>query len=283
MARFSEKPHVTSGKAGSPSVGRRDVIRLAGAGGLGLVAIHAVPGEWAKPIVESIIVPLHAQGSPGLGGALYGCGRDGQLFLINILTGAGTLVANLPFGATEIEWDALSGRAWAQQPDGDFTMTEFDIVTGAAIGGPINNNASFTGLEFVGGTLYGAWITESGGSSIFGTLDPATGISVPIGPTGVGPISGLAYNGTMYGVAGGGGSTFYTINMATGAATAIGTTGVAYLGSLEFGPDGNLYAGGGNTEGGNFYRINTATGAATLVGPSGFNSINGLALAAPVP
>ena len=50
---------------------------------------------------------------------------------------------------------------------------------------------------------------------------------------------------------------------------------------LQFGPDGNLYAGGDNTDGGHLYRVNQTTGAATLVGASGFlpsAGLTGLAL-----
>jgi len=277
MPKFpsEQDPHLS--KTASRAVGRRDLIRLVGTGGLGLAAVKVLPGKWTKPVVDGLVLPAHAQASPGAG-ALYGSNRDGALFLLNTVTGVGTLVGNMPFDATEIEYDGLSMRAWAQQRNGAFTITEFDISTAAGIGGPVNDNASFTGLEFVGGVLYGVWIAEGGGASTFGTLDPTTGISSAIGLTGVGPISGLAYNGTMYGIAGGGSpADLYTINMGTGVATVVGSAGIG-AGSLQFGPDANLYAGGDNDDGGNLYRINTGTGAATLVGATGFGSVTGLTL-----
>jgi hypothetical protein len=47
-------------------------------------------------------------------------------------------------------------------------------------------------------------------------------------------------------------------------------------GSLEYGPDGMLYAGGGQVNEGLLYRVNPATGATTLVGDTGFSDISGL-------
>ncbi|MDI6808293.1 MAG: hypothetical protein QME66_04835 [Candidatus Eisenbacteria bacterium] len=69
------------------------------------------------------------------------------------------------------------------------------------------------------------------------------------------------------------------INLMTGQAIPVGPTGImGALGGLEFGPDGNLYGGGNQQNGGNIYRIDPNTGQATLVGPSGFYGITGLTL-----
>jgi hypothetical protein len=212
---------------------------------------------------------------------LYGTSGFGQLFTVNVITGAGTLVGGMP-ESTEIEFDAISGRAWTQYPDGAFTIQQFNINTGATIGAPVPDGGSYTGLEFVGSTLYGAVITASGGPSSLRILNPATGTSSLVGATGVGPISGLAYNGTMYGIAGGSGpANLYTLSLVTGLATVVGSTGIQ-AGSLEFGPDGNLYAGTTGANGGRIYRINPATGASTLVGSTGFQAVTGLTLN-PVP
>jgi hypothetical protein len=216
---------------------------------------------------------------------LYGSSATGQLFTINISTGAGTLVGTLPGGgSTEIEFDNISGRAWTQAPDGLFTIQQFDINTGAGIGPPIPDAGSYTGLEFVGSTLYGTVITAGGGSgpSTLRILNPLTGFSTLVGPTGVGPISGLAYNGTMYGIAGGPGpANLYTLDLIVGTATLIGSTGIQ-AGSLEFGPEANLYAGTTGANGGRLYRIDPLTGASTLIGPTGFADVTGLALVTPI-
>jgi len=218
---------------------------------------------------------------------LYGGTRNGELLTVNLSTGAGTMVGSLPSsGSTEIEFNNNTRRAFTQFPDGSFAGQEFDITTGAALGSPVADAASFTGLEWVGTSLYGATVQSGRSASDLRILDPATGASTLIGATGVGnPLSGLAYDETaavMYGLTGGAGmggvpsSVLVTVNLTTGVATSIGPVGFNG-GSLEFGPDGNLYGGStGNT--GNLYRINKATGASTLVGPTGFINITGLTL-----
>src|SRR5260370_25902090 len=228
--------------------------------------------------------------------ALFGSSKSGQLFALNLTTGAGTLIGTIPMGSlpapfnatTEIVYNNSTRRAFSQFNDGNFAGQEFNINTGAAIGSPISNGGSYDGLEWVGSTLYGAVITSSGGPSQLRTLSPFTGTSTLIGSTGIGPIDGLAYDqttATMYGTTGGSktSSNLVTINLTTGVATVIGPLG-SNAGSLEFGPDGNLYAGSvGGT--GSLYRINKATGASTLVGDTGFTNVTGLALvtAAPPP
>ena len=227
-------------------------------------------------------------GPPQLLAGMYGCDRGGMLFHVDLATGAGTLVGTLPAAGTEIEYDDVARRAWLQGTDGSFYDQEFDITTGAGIGGPISNGASFNGLEFVGLTLYGTAITGPCFTSTLRTLNPVTGASVTIGPTGLGPIAGLAFDigsGLMYGITGcsNGNSSLVTLDLGTGAASVVGPCGFE-AGSLEFGPDGRLYAGGVGPSAGGFYRIDKATGAATFVGPTGFGAVTGLtAIELPVP
>ncbi len=218
-------------------------------------------------------------------GILYGATRAGQLFTIDLATGAGALVGLLPITTTEIEYDNLSRRAFAQAPDGGFYGQEFDITTGAGIGGAISNGAGFTGMEWVGSTLYATAITGPGGGSTLRTLNPFTGTSTIIGSTGFGPISGLAYDessGILYGITGGATGNLLRINLTTGAATLVGPTGFQ-AGSLEFGPDGLLYGGGTGLDESKLFRINPATGTSVLVGMTGIGvvgagDITGLAL-----
>ncbi|HET9218893.1 MAG TPA: PKD domain-containing protein, partial [Terriglobia bacterium] len=224
-------------------------------------------------------------GHTGGGTTLYGSTRAGQLFTINLNTAAGTLIGNLPIPATEIEFDNLTGRAFAQAPDGFFFGQEFNINTGAGIGPTISNGASFNGMEWVGSTLYATAIPGPGGPSTLRTLNPFTGTSTTIGSTGFGPIAGLAYNNTagiMYGITGGPTGSLVRINLTTGAGTLIGSTGFR-AGSLEFGPDGLLYAGGTGPDEFKIFRINPTTGASTLVGMTGIGAtgtadVTGLAL-----
>lgn len=239
--------------------------------------------RWA--LVAAVLIRMNSANA----GTLYGSSPTGQLFTINLTTGVGTLVGLLPgaatLGSTEIEFDNLTGRAFTQSRDGNFMIQQFDINTGAGIGPTFFDFGSYTGLEFVGSTLYGTVITAGGGlaPSSLRILNPLTGTSTLVGPTGVGALSGLAYNGTMYAIAGGTGpANLYTINLTTGAATLVGNTGIQ-AGSLEFGPDGNLYAGTTGALGGRLYRIIPLTGASTLVGSTGFADVTGLTLVNQIP
>ncbi len=214
---------------------------------------------------------------------LYGSSVNGQLYLIDINTGAGTLIGQLTdFASTEIEYDNRSGRAFNQLPNGALYGYEFDIRTGLPVTGPVFSDGAYTGMEFVGDILYATVVTGPGAPSLLRTLEFSTGVSTTIGATGVGPISGLAYDedaGIMYGVSGmPPTATLYTLNLTTGVAITVGNT-ITRAGSLQFGPDGMLYAGVGPMVGsGNLYRIDPATGAYTLIGPTGFNSTTGLTL-----
>jgi hypothetical protein len=176
----------------------------------------------------------------------------------------------------------------------------FDINTGAATGptlptvdaGLPPQPWNFSGLEYVGGTLYGVGYAFPGLPSILHTIDTTSGLTTAVGLTGFGVISGLAYDGTtMYGVTGAsafqGPAQLVTVNLATGAATAVGLTGIDKLGGLAFGLDGVLYAGSARNSAfgpGNLYTINTATGAASLIGNTGMASgISGMTTVVPVP
>ena len=242
--------------------------------GYGLALLLAVGSSLALPTA-----------SPGAM-VLYGSSNAGDLFVVNLVTGAGFRVATLPDPTTEIECDpastALAPICYLQLPDGAFEIEQFDPYTGQAIGGRVADGFSFTGLEYVGAVLYGTAISSSNGPSSLRTLNPVTGASVLIGATGVGPISGLAFDvgaNVMYGIAGGPGpAKLYTIDLTTGAATPVGNTGIQ-AGSLQFGPDGKLYAGTTGSSGGDIYRIDPATGTGTLVGSTGFDSVTGLTLA----
>ena len=222
-------------------------------------------------------------------GALYGSDRSGRLFTVDVNTGLGTFVGNLPtfsttdhhLGSTEIEYDNSTGRAWVQVRDGGFAIHEFDIATGAGVGSLIPDGFAFNGLEFVGSTLYGTSV-GGGDPPSLKILDPATGVSTQVGVTGVSGTPGLAYDpstGIMYGIerANTGTPRLLTIDLTTGAATPIGPMGVQ-AGSIEFGPDGRLYAGGAGTNAGDLFWINTSTGLATFIGSTGFSEVTGLTL-----
>jgi hypothetical protein len=249
-------------------------------GGIGRVNIYDISHTTWSPVDD---IQMWIDMPPPPTPRLYASDSQGVLYFVDHITGLATPTCGLPLPATEIEYDNLTNRAILQEVDGGFRHQEFDINTCAPLGAPIPNGAAFNGLEYVGNTLYG---TGQFGCTIseLHIIDRNTGGTILIGPTGVGPISGLVWDGVndfLYGVVGGWNCPYppdlVRIDINTGAATIIGSLGV-YLGGLAFGPNGVLYGIGSNNEGGNFYQIDIGTGAATLVGPTGFPGFTGLTL-----
>ncbi len=217
---------------------------------------------------------------------LLGSSQGQELFAVDIATGDASLVTLMvpPFLATEIEYDIAGEALWAEQGNGAPELHQIDPVTGASLGFVTHDIGALTGLETVDGVLYGTFIAGGGGSipSDLVVVDTDTGALALIGPTGFGPVSGLAYdvlNGVMYGITGGADpARLVTIDLATGAATLIGDTGLFGIGSIEFGADGALYGGfsQNGSDPGFLVRIDPASGAVTQIADTGF-SITGLA------
>jgi hypothetical protein len=229
---------------------------------------------------------------------MYGSDQLGNLYSVNLATGAGTLIGNSGAPtATEIEFDNQSGTLYSEETDGGPGLHTHNPATGASTGSVIHPFGALNGLEAVSGTLYGTFITGSGAPSSLVTVNTVTGALTNVGAgTGFGPVSGLAYdaaNATMFGVtAGGAPANLITINLLTGVGAIVApildsASGAAmdHIGSIEFGPGGILYAGtaaNANVAPNSLFTLNTATGAASLVGPTGF-SVTGLTLEASVP
>src|SRR5438876_1516611 len=81
-----------------------------------------VPEDFAT-LVGNAFLCSRPPAPPPSSRALQGCNRAGQLFWIDVLTGRGTYLGNLPTlatgrGTAEIEFDKLSGRAYVQCRDG---------------------------------------------------------------------------------------------------------------------------------------------------------------------
>lgn len=134
-----------------------------------------------------------------------------------------------------------------------------------------------TSMEFVGGTLYGGFATESGATfnSSLVTIDVNTGAVTMIGDMGiVGPTGGLAWNGSaMYTVNSGasGSAMLYSVDLGSGNATIIddivdASGAVITLTGLEFGLDGVLYGLGRGPNENMLYSIDTETAMATAIG-----------------
>ncbi|MDH3677793.1 MAG: hypothetical protein OEQ12_05770 [Nitrosopumilus sp.] len=216
----------------------------------------------------------------------YGSDQFGFIFLFDpsgpTITPIGHY-GDIDSGSTEIEC-TLDGVDCFSHSRADFlTIEKFAPSIPVVLGPPVNTTGPYNALEFVEPTLYGIRHPFNGGPAL-DTLNPFTGISSPIGPTGTDrPMAGLAYdriNGIMYAVDGGGDegpANLYTINLDNGQATPVGNTGVT-LGSLEFGPDGVLYGGGDGNDQGNIYSINPNTAETTFVISSGQPAVTGLTL-----
>ena len=219
---------------------------------------------------------------------LYGCNDGGQLFVVNQKTGAGSPAGTAPtygsVGAGEIECLGTSGETFVQGAADSYTGQRFSIGTNMPIAAAVSDGASFDGLEYALGRLYGVWMTSHCGLSTFGTLDPLTGSPTAIGPTSGGQVTGLAFDprgSVMYGISGlcnASQSVLVRFDVTSGVGVGIGLIPPT-MASLEFGPDGDLYAGGDALEGGHLYRVNTVNGAFQLVGNPGFGGISGLTLA----
>lgn len=46
---------------------RRGALKVAGTSAAGIVTAASLPSQWQKPILDSIVLPAHAQTSPGTG------------------------------------------------------------------------------------------------------------------------------------------------------------------------------------------------------------------------
>jgi hypothetical protein len=114
------------------------------------------------------------------------------------------------------------------------------------------------------------------------SVDPATAVATPIGPTGA-AITGLVmHNRTLYGAGGKGDNTFYRIDAQTGAATPIGSFGPGVTRwvnsvSMSFDADGVLWAvlnyvppqhdSDPPADWSDLARIDPRTGTVTVLGP----------------
>lgn len=251
-------------------------------------------------ILMACALPAWGQQALDCDTQLLGSSQTGELFAVDLGSGAGSLISTMPAGlATEIEYDLAAGILYADETNGGPNLHSIDIPTGASTGSVMHAFGALTGMEFANGNLYGTFIPGPGASSDLVIVDTGTGGFTTVGATGFGPISGLAYDdgtGTMYGItAGGSTAQLLTIDLSTGAGTVVGSTNYEFIGSIEFGPDGVLYAGtasgGGLMPGASptkiiqpntLLTIDTATGAASVVGSVGF-SVTGLTACATAP
>jgi hypothetical protein len=225
--------------------------------------------KWSQPPIEkSPQEALLYASSPGAG--------TSSLSTVDPYTGLVTIIG--PFiGAaapiTEIEWSQDGSTLYGTTGGGASIIHTIDPTTGIILSSVVQNPAggALQGLEFdASGTLLGTHVPFGGGPSDLVTVDTITGLLTTIGPTGFGPIGGLAFDSgfnTLYGITSGQviPPILLSVNPSTGVATQIAVTTIStYAGSLEFTADGRLVTAGGD---GNFYEINPGNGVATLIGP----------------
>lgn len=229
----------------------------------------------------------------GLPCFMYGGTLPGELLKVYYESGYAVKLGDMPDTSTEIEYgfDPFGvPTLWDEQAMLMPNLWAVDPSNGQGLYAITHDPGNLTGLEDVGGTLYGTFVVMSGGASDLVIVDTGTGALLLIGPTGEGPTSGLAYDDTqdppvMYGVTcADQPSWLVTVDLATGLATRVApvTTplGDQLVGvsALEFGPDGKLY--GGLKDNAPIWptyliEIDETTGQATQVGRTGF-SLTGL-------
>jgi len=194
---------------------------------------------------------------------IYAMTDSGIFGTLNLSNGTFTQISNPGF---EPAGFAVMGANLFIAPYPTTTLYEANLLNGnlATIG-----NGSVDYYDF-GGTTTGLYAIGTD-QNLF-SVNPATGASTLIGPTGLGSggfqsmSSGASVLYTAVPDTTGQFTLLYSVNTTTGAATEIGNTGIAAdVSSIGF-AFGQLYAADVS---GNYYTLNTSTGVATLVGNSG--------------
>lgn len=238
-------------------------------------------GGWTRDGELLIVV---GEGNFAIPGMVYGfpellaSNQNGDLFRVDPVSGAAAplCVASASGSSTEIEWVVSWGQGWLQDANGALTGNLFDFNPCGPTSPTIPTNGYvWNGLEEINGRLYGAGITIGCGPSELWILDPPAGGYNFVGPTSLGPITGLAWNpkcGKLFGTTGCtstfGPSQIVEIDVNTGLATPLFTT-PTQLGSLEYDASGRLLAIGGQADGANLYEVDLLNQQLIPVGPTG--------------
>ncbi|MCB0688656.1 MAG: T9SS type A sorting domain-containing protein [Saprospiraceae bacterium] len=213
---------------------------------------------------------------------LLGGSQTGLYLNVDIDKDTSELISAIPQRMTEIEYNFKTKKLYGSTGMGISVLYELDPETGSVLSSVPHKLGAINGLEFIHGKLYGTYIPFAQEPSVLVVIDPLTGHFVEIGPTGYGPIPGLAYDecsDILYGVTNGFeydadgnpqyvGEKLVQIDLATGAATEVGLIGYPAVGSIEFAADGLLYGGLSlsSTHPGYLIEIDPGTGAGTLRG-----------------
>ena len=201
---------------------RRKLLGAVAVGGGAVLAGTTLPRNWTKPIVDSVVLPLHAQASAPLASAYATTGVGGtisDLYSINVATGATVLVGSVGFAVNAIA--LYNGTLYGLERQGGALLT-INTATGAgtsigSLGG--DNVTSFTISS--AGDGYG-WSEDN---DSFRSVDIGTGATAQIGSGTSSASHGMAFlGGTLYFHNYDG--NVYTIDTGTGAMTLVGNTGL---------------------------------------------------------
>jgi hypothetical protein len=238
--------------------------------------------------------------APGMGLLFGSNGNEAELFIIDLISGAGFFVGPMGIGPTPaLAVDPTTGIMYAGSGAGFPNLYRVNPSSGATtlVGNTGLGFAAIGGMDFSSdGTLYAAVniIGDGGtGSDHLAIINPVTGAATVIGPFGsCGPSSctlegleGIAFDrsGTLWGAlserGAAGAPGLYIINPATGAASfvtsilnASGRPPSGGIVSLQFACDGTLYGGTARAlsptidGGGRLVTINPGTGLFQYVG-----------------
>ncbi len=155
---------------GEVAVAQRSDARVFYANGCGASQLGYPIGGWGQ-LLANIETCAGVAPQIGRGPALLGCTAEGQVFQLDLQTGAGTWTgtASVPAGALDVNdlaYDPGADRIWSHAGDGYPVLAALDPETGAAAAGPVADGASFQALATVGGSLLGASTTQARGPSV---------------------------------------------------------------------------------------------------------------------
>jgi hypothetical protein len=169
------------------------------------------------------------RGIDWIGGTLYGLGNQNHLYTINPLSGAVTQVGaafSPTLNGIDFGFNAGISQLYVSSDLGQ-NLT-LNPITAVATAGPNYTGAGIDAMayDYVNGDFYGI---SAATHDLYG-MNPATGATSLIGPTGVGfvdrvgfdisPVGNAYFSGTI-----GGQTEFFSVDLSTGALSLIGDVG----------------------------------------------------------
>jgi hypothetical protein len=223
---------------------------------------------------------------------LFGVRSNGDVVLIDLSTGAGTVVArnDVSCGAA-MSLNFLYGRggeAHALYIGGGFgpTADQITVLEGWTGGGPTPIPTTgrppgfgIRGLATLNGPTGPFYVilspTDPQAQELLAAIDPATGVYTVIGPMGRSDLWALTgRDGVLNALGTDNGGGMYQIDPTTGAAT--------FLFGGDFGGDDRAMTWLDGARllicGANLRSVNLSSGITTVIGPTGFDDIHGLAV-----